>query len=168
GLLWSVVPPVKSSFYHWKVEVDREATRTAYEQLDAPDPACCNACATFREAVRSGRVPTEITEFLVRAGADPAKAQEVWGAPDAGFLSGWWIVVGRMLEGEWNGSGERAYVELLLGFKCWITDEPTMALPPILEGKLLLQLEFEWDDHRQLAELESESWKESRPPGGAA
>ncbi len=157
---------VETSFYAWRVEVDPEATRAAYAQLDAPDPLCCNACAAFHETLRREHVPGAVIDFLLRAGADPVKVQEVWGAPDGGFLNGWWVVVGRMADAEWDGSGDRAFVEPAPGFKCWITGEPSVRPPTALDGMPLLQLEFEWLDEQLLPRLAS-AWETGRPPGSA-
>jgi hypothetical protein len=145
------------TFYSWRVEIDPVATAAAYSQFTAPDPTCCNACATFREIVRRGLLPPETVRFLESAGADAMKVQEVWGAPDGGFLNGWWIVVGRLPDGEWDGGADRACVEPVPGFKCWVTGEPSMLPPAALHGQPLVQLEFEWLDPR-LAEIEREVW----------
>jgi hypothetical protein len=150
------------AFYTWRIEVDPVATAAAYVQLAAPDPTCCNACATFREVVRRDLLPSEIVRFLSCAGADPTKVQEVWGAPDGGFLNGWWVVVGRLPDGEWDGGAEQAFVEPVPGLKCWVTGQPSMLPPAALEGRPLVQLEFEWLDPR-LAGVEGEVWPVGAP-----
>ena len=156
------------SFYEWRVEVDPEATRAAYEQFESPDPRCCNACAAFLEAARRQSLPVALTDFLTQAGAAPEKIQEVWGAPDGGFLNGWWVVVGRLPDAAWDGEGETAYVEAAPGFKCWVTDKPSMGAPEAMEGHPILQLEFEWNDERlvELGAVWTAAARRQPPPNG--
>ena len=154
------------TIYDWRVEVDPEATRAAYELFDAIDPRCCNACTAFLQAVRRQSFPTSLTSFLTQAGAVAEKAQEVWGAPDGGFLGGWWVVVGRLLDGPWGGGSEGAFAEPVPGLKCWITDTPSMLpAPGLMEGQGILQVEFAWSD-KDLAELAA-GWNGRSAPKSA-
>jgi hypothetical protein len=76
------------------VEVDAEATRAGYATSPGVDPSCCNACATFMQAVSTKSLSSKLMDILNRLGADPSKPVEAWGAPDGGFLQVWWPFVG--------------------------------------------------------------------------
>jgi hypothetical protein len=154
----------QTNFHAWRVELDSDATRSAYTHLPASDPQCCSACTTFLTAIQRDRLPPSVTAFLAQAGADPTKPQEVWGAPEDGFLSGSWIVVGRLLSGEWDGTSENAYAELGKGFRCWLTGQPSMRPPAVFDAQPVVQLEFEWHDP-EVAELSAPTTNVS--PDGA-
>lgn len=146
-------------FFHWQVELDPGATAAAYRRLSTRlDPSCCSACATFLLAAEREVLPAEVLSFLASAAADLRNPQEVWGAPDAGFLSGWWVFAGQIESGEWTGGAANAYAEPAPGFRCWLTGELAMAPPPAFAGgHPLVQFEFEWE-HPLLPELEHEAW----------
>ena len=139
------------------LEVDVQATRKAYEVLSEVDVSCCNACAVHVEAVKTGAFPPSFIEELERAGIDPLRPLEVWGAPDGGFLNGWFLFVGSVQE-EWTGDGEGAFQSPVEGFKFWATGQLSMRPPPELEGRQLAQIEFLWENSPVLKRLDALVW----------
>ncbi len=148
---------VKTRFYSWDVEFDHATTASSYAAAEPLDPGCCNACATFVEASRRGDLPASVVAFLRRVGADPAKAREVWGVPDGGFLAGWWSFAGRLVDAAWDGGAEGAYVEPTPGFRCYLVPAPSGRRDQAFGDVEQVQLEFEWE-HPHLVELEQVAW----------
>jgi hypothetical protein len=143
----------KTRFYSWDLEFDPAATARSYAAAEPLDPGCCNACATFVEATRRGNLPASVVACLHRVGADPAKPGEVWGAPDGGFLAGWWSIAGRLLDGAWDGGAEGAYAEPAPGFRCYLVPAPSGRRDQAFGDLEQVQLEFE-REHPHLVELE--------------
>ena len=90
------------------LSVDVDATRRLYAQLTAPDPTCCNACATFDLAMERQSVPEVLMTFLQAAGVDPRRPAEAHGVPEAEYLGAWWPIVGPALDEESTGDLELA------------------------------------------------------------
>lgn len=151
----------RTTFGPWPVEFDAAAASATYAHLSGPDASCCNSCASFGEVMRADVLPAEVTAFLQRVGVDPAKPQEVWGAPDSGFLAGWWIIVGQLPEGPWDGGPRGANFEPSPGFQCWLTDHVIRQSWPNTPDAPLLQLEFSWESPL-LVELEQTAWPRPR------
>lgn len=152
----------RTSIAFYTVEVDVEANRLIYELLPPPDPNCCNACATYLHAVSGSALPSEFVRFVKDAGADPLKPQEVWGAPDGGFLQGWFFVAGRLVAGHWQGTGENAAVTLDSAFSFYLTDQPSPSPPKQFGDAAVIQIEFTWTTE-DLRRLEKEAWPPSEP-----
>lgn len=131
-------------FFEWTLAIDATRTKYAYGRIDAIDPAHCETCAAFVRALDRHLIPEPVIMLLQRAGADPYKVHEVWGAPDGGFLAGSWFLIGTLLRGEWTGGSEGASVEISAGFQCWISNKPTLPPPEVMQGDDLLELEFTW------------------------
>ena len=139
---------------------DRERTRALQELTEPVDPTCCNACAVHVHAVRSSAFPEGFLEALTEAGVDPLRPREVWGAPDGGFMNGWFLAAGEVAgDNVWAQHGDREFLDVGNGFQIWVGRHITMRPPEVdLDG--LVEIEFVWESE-QLKELEKVAWPES-------
>jgi hypothetical protein len=131
-----------ASFFQWNASLDPVATATAYERLPKIDPQCCSSCVTLLYAIHENALPPEVARFLKSAGVDSQKAVLVCGSPEEGSLDASWIIIGELHGGRWDGRTETAFMEPVVGFKCWLAD--VTMIPPAFAGQELFQLEFEW------------------------
>src|SRR3989338_8973162 len=97
---------MKSQFkiLDWLVEIDREATSKANQELTSGAESCgCLPCKTFVR-FRDQILPQELLEVLASCGCDSKKDIEVYDIDDdtdKGKVSfyGWYHACGRILEG---------------------------------------------------------------------
>lgn len=145
-------------FFNWEVDLEPGPTAKAFAGVQPLDPSCCNACATWLKAVERGALPVPVVELLGRAGVDLRKPHEMWGAPEAGFLEGWFVAAGTVRTPPWAGDAADAYVEPAPGFRCWITPTISAEPAPSFAGLSLFQFAFTWQDNQVLPELERLAW----------
>jgi hypothetical protein len=135
----------KPDFLGWSVDLEPDRTRAFYETTPFPlEQACCLPCATLSAAVGENVLPQIFTDLLKKAGVDVRQPQEVWGAPDAGFLSGWYVAAGTLHPSALSGAAEEAAVELTPGFSVWLTATLSMERDLVL-GEPRFQIEFHWE-----------------------
>jgi hypothetical protein len=133
------------NFFGWAVDLEPDRTRAFYESGPFPlEQTCCLPCAMLSAAVGENVLPQTFTDLLRKAGVDVRQPQEVWGAPDAGFLSGWYVAAGTVDPSAWSGTPEDAAVELSPGFSVWLTTTPSMARDMVLDEPRF-QIEFHWE-----------------------
>ncbi len=139
--------------------VDREATIAAYRSSRGPDPACCNACATFLLAITSGALSKPLLELLDHLGVDAAKPVEAWGAPDGGFLQVWWPFIGTIGPKQGIEQGQPGVVAEGQAFRI-TTDypHPDWSPPP---GFDVPAVELTWTGEA-VRELERRAWTPAR------
>ena len=126
------------------IEFDFGATANGYRHLEIPNARCCSACAAFTEIVQRKALPPDLTTALRRLGIDPAKPQEVYGVPEAGYLAGWWLFVGK-LHTIWAGEAAGAFEEISPGLRCWVTDRLVVhSWQDVTQKTALVQVEFDW------------------------
>jgi hypothetical protein len=145
-------------FFHWDITPDTASTIAAYAAAPALDRNCCNACATWLQAVTDHALPTPILDFMTAVGISPDKPFEVWGVPDGGFLAGWFLLVGTHDSPPWNGEGRDAVAEPTPGFRCWLNKGPHTSPGVAFAGKPLVEFEFEWESRDVIQPLERKAW----------
>jgi hypothetical protein len=101
----------------WRLEVDVDATRRAYEKVDAGYslPSCCSSCRNYI-AWRSSEEAAQLRELLESLGIDVQKDSEAYDVAGIAFsnrrhfYSGWFHAVGRILH-----AGESRNIDLWTG-----------------------------------------------------
>jgi len=154
-----------AAFLNWRLQYDPAATSSAYAEMPPLDEDCCNACATWATVIERGVLDGKVSAFLQGAGVDLRKPSEVWGAPDGGFLAGWYLIVGRLDSAAWKGEAEGAFEELNPGLKCWLAAATAVPAEPFAHLELV-QLEFTWESEI-LKDLERVAWPRSAGGRGA-
>ena len=147
-----------ATLFDWTVDVS-PATTSAFQAASyyPAERSCCPVCAIFVEAVERPVLPAVLLDFLRAAGANPLNPQEVWGAPEGGFLNGWWVIGGVLVSGPEAASEGSHFAEPLPGLHVWATHTRSMRRPDGLEHADLLQVEFLWNDVA-VTELDREAW----------
>ena len=136
------------TFLQWTIEVPTTTPAAVDASADAAtlDASCCSACATYLYALRIGRVPVQVLDFLRAVGANAASPLEMWGAPDSGFLAGTYELRGRMLSGPTfaDGAGDAVAV-VEPGWECWIAEVSGGRGGIAEDEKPTLEFEFSWN-----------------------
>ena len=156
--------PTVVAFHEWRVEADPALTARVVSQREALDRTHCNLCAVWMAAVERQLVPATVLEFLAHVGVDTSRPVELWGAPDGGFLGGWFDFAGHLTDGAWAGGSSGAYAEPAPGFVCWVTGTPSMQPSPEYADSPVAQFEFEWTSN-DVTQLESEVWNQEHTRG---
>jgi hypothetical protein len=141
--------------------MDITATRALYEAATGPDPACCNACATFLLMVERGVLPENLVRFMAETGIEPSRPVEVWGAPEGGFLQVWWEFVGEV-QGHRADDDDCSY-EVEPGIRCAVTTNHPRSDWAVARKLALPALEITWE-HDRIRYIEGEAWPEFLHP----
>jgi hypothetical protein len=135
-------------------ELEPDRTRTFYEAGPFPlEQTCCLPCAALSVAVQENALPTVFTDFLRKAGVDVRQPQEVWGAPDSGFLAGWYVAAGAIDPTSRSSAAADASVEMCPGFSVRVTAALSMERNLALTEPRV-QIEFHWE-HKDLRRIAS-------------
>lgn len=96
---------IQTSFGRWTLDIDADATRTAYSKVDvgSPESCGCSPCLNFA-AQRDSTFPVGIRSFMAAAGIPVDREAEIYhiGQLDSGLHSygGWFHFVGNLSAGK--------------------------------------------------------------------
>ena len=91
-------------FGRYTLDVDVEKTKAFYNSnlsVTTSESCSCDRCQRFPAAIMASS--SDILSFLYSLGIDPRKAGEVYGYLDEEHYSGWYHIVGRLLDGRISG-----------------------------------------------------------------
>src|SRR5438874_1896626 len=115
----------------WVLNVDRQATITAYEKLPLYWPSSCTClyCENFNAA--SHLLPPEFIQLCSEAGMDPAKPIEVYeltpGTKEGTRLyAGWYHLVGLIVTRPNSEPSSGSASQLVGDFQVDFTDQPDL------------------------------------------
>ena len=132
-------------FGRWRLRIDLEATRQAYQgmKLGGPETCGCCPCRNFA-AARSQVYPADVLSLFNALGIDCTKEVEVYhmGRQDSGLhlYGGWFHCVGR-IEQESEEVGQYDLEGSDGPFKLYFHEKPIL-VSDCFQGLPLLQLEF--------------------------
>lgn len=124
----------------WRLEIDPDVTRQAYERLAV---GCdCAYCRNFLAAL--AQLPQQVHRTLHILGVDPAKPAEIveyTQNPDGTHYYGWWYHLVGQMSADHDGTTDRATsVQLTADTTVTITTKIDLAAPDFPQP--ILQIEF--------------------------
>ena len=152
---------VETSLGPVRVSADIAATRALYETATGPDPACCNACATFLLMLERRVLPEALVRFMAEIGIEPSKPVEAWGAPDGGFLQVWWEFVGHVQGARVDDDASSFQLEPGIRYAVTTNHPPSDWYVARKQTLPALQVTLE---HDRIRYLEGEAWPEFLHP----
>ena len=127
----------------WMLEVDKDATRTAYDRLPIITCTCtCTYCRNYLAAVPL--LPKDLLAVCNSLAINPTKAAEVWEVTDADgthLYGGWYHLVGKIVTSK-NGGLLQIGATRLLSNHFTVTFTNQVAMVPEDFPTPVLQMEF--------------------------